>query len=371
MFKDMMRNVLGKRAASSIAAPISILPTQHFDGNDGPWSSFPIQVGTPPQTVRVLVSTASSQTLVVLADGCTDSDPANCTDARGGIFDPTKSSTWHLNQDVSEGLAPLALDFSGVNDTGQYGTDHVSLLDTGNNVNQSVVAGIATKKFYLGSFGLNPETSTLPNTSAPLPNFMSALNKSGSIPSLSWSYTAGNQYRPGPVYGDLVLGGYDDSRFEANDISFSFNDSGIQGRDFVVNIGEIILNTDSFVTIISTDNESTPAYIDSTSPYITLPLNQCQQFEETFNITWDENVQAYLVNDSLHTALQDQNASVVFNLGNATTVPGQGFNITLPYAAFDLISEAPLTKNASRYFPLMRSTNDSRVTLGRTFLQEA
>ena len=371
MFKDVVESFLRKRAASSVAAPISIPPSQDFDGNDGPWSSFPIQIGTPPQTVKVLVSTASSQTIVVLADGCTASDPANCTDARGGIFNPSTSNTWHLNQDVSQGLAPLDLDFSGVNDTGQYGTDHLLVGGVGGKVDQSLVAGIATKKFFLGSLGLNPQNVTLPNTTAQLPSFMSQLNNSGSIPSLSWSYTAGNQYRPGPVYGDLVLGGYDQSRFEPNNISFPFNSSGTEGRDFVVNIGEIVLNTDDFVTIDSNANESILAYIDSTSSYITLPEDQCKNFEEAFNITWDENVQAYLVNDSLHQALQDQHASVVFNLGNATTVPGTGFNVTLPYAAFDLISEAPLTKNASRYFPLMRTTNDSRVTLGRTFLQEA
>ncbi|KAL9030785.1 MAG: hypothetical protein Q9180_006874, partial [Flavoplaca navasiana] len=45
--------------------------------------------------------------------------------------------------------------------------------------------------------------------------------------------------------------------------------------------------------------------------------------------------------------------------------------IELPYAAFDLIAERPLMKNATRYFPLMRAADESQYTLGRTFLQEA
>lgn len=33
--------------APSLPAPIVIPASQDFDGNDGPWSSFVIQVGTP------------------------------------------------------------------------------------------------------------------------------------------------------------------------------------------------------------------------------------------------------------------------------------------------------------------------------------
>lgn len=366
----MWKSWLRKRASRQ-PAPIVIPPSQDFDGNDGPWSSFPLQIGTPPQQVKVLISTASSQTWVVVPDGCTDGDAANCSTSRGGFFRPSDSSTWKQNGNIADGLAPLPLD-AGPNDTGLYGYDNVILGESGSNgpkVDQQVVAGIATKKFYLGVFGLNPESSPLPGTTAPLPSFMSQLNDSRSIPSLSWSYTAGNQYRPGPVRGDLVLGGYDESRFEPNNISFPFNDT--DPRKFLVNIGAMFLTSNDEVTILATDNESTTAFIDSTSPYLTLPQNICDEFEFAFNITWDENVQAYLVNDTVHSTLLNGNTSVVFNLGNSSTIPGQGFNITLPYGAFDLIAGPPLLNNPSRYFPLMRAEAGGQATLGRTFLQEA
>ena len=368
----MWRSALNKRTNPALPAPISIPPSREFDGNDGPWSSFQVSIGTPPQTVKVLISTAGSQIWAMLPEGCTQSDPANCAVSRGGAFEPDNSSTWNNNTATANALFPLLLDNSLLNYTaaGLYGFDNVTLGGPGGpSLPQQAVAGIATEQFYLGLFGLNPQTSTLPDATIPLPDFVSQLNQSGEIPSLSWSYTAGNQYRPGSFYGSLTLGGYDASRFEPNNITFSFNTTGT--GSFVVDIGAIILTTDDNITVLTGPNNSIPAVIDSTTPYIYFPLYLCQQFEKAFGIVWDTDVQAYLVNDTLHQALQSQNSSVVFNLGNSLTALGQGFNISLPYSAFDLIAEAPLVPNATRYFPLMRSSNASQSTLGRTFLQEA
>ena len=368
----MQRSGLGKRADTQLPAPISIPPSLEFDGNDGPWSSFQISIGTPPQTVKVLISTASSQTWAILPEGCAQRSQANCTISRGGEFEPTNSSSWNNNTATANALFPLLLDNLILNYTagGQYGFDNVTLGGPGGpSLDKQAVAGIVTEQFHLGLFGLNPQTSTLPDATTPLPDFITQLNQSGSIPSLAWSYTAGNQYQPGPFYGSLTLGGFDASRFEPNNITFSL-DAADRGK-FTVNIGAIILTTDNNTTVLTGPNNSIPALIDSTTPYIYFPLYLCQQFEKAFGIEWNSNVQAYLVNDTLHQALQSQNTSVVFNLGNSSTTPGQGFNVSFPYSAFDLIAEAPLVPNATRYFPLMRSTNESQYTLGRTFLQEA
>jgi hypothetical protein len=82
------------------------------EGIDGKWSSFGVRVGNPAQPIRVLVSTNSPDTLVVLAEGCTDqrawgnaSIVSNCANSRGGTFNTSISTTWHnqgdfgLNQD--------------------------------------------------------------------------------------------------------------------------------------------------------------------------------------------------------------------------------------------------------------------------------
>ena len=365
---------LGKRESTQVPAPISVPPTGKFDGNDGPWSSFPIQVGTPPQTVSVLVSTASSQIWTVNPQGCTTSDPANCSTARGGFFVPGNSSSWSQNQDVASGLYPIPLEWQiNVTETGLYGKDTVTLAGQGSNkatLDDQVVASIAGKGYYTGYLGLNPQSVTLPQTSNEIQSFISGLNSSTLIPSLSWGYTAGNQYRPGPVYGSLTLGGYDTSRFEPNDLSFPINTTDPRG--LMVNIWGMTLTTHNDEPLdLSTAGESTPAFIDSTTPYIILPTNVCEQFEMEFELTWDENVQAYLINDTLHEYLLSGNTLVNFTLGTPMTAPDQRVNVTLPYSAFDLIAEAPLFNNGSRYFPLMRASNASEVTLGRTFLQEA
>jgi hypothetical protein len=63
------------------------------DGNDGPWSSFTLQIGTPPQDVKVFISTAGTQTWVVVPEGGGSSDPSNCPALRGGEFALNQSST--------------------------------------------------------------------------------------------------------------------------------------------------------------------------------------------------------------------------------------------------------------------------------------
>src|SRR6266480_3728283 len=74
-------------ASIIVPAPISVDTSQRFEGNDGPWSTFPLQVGTPAQEVRVLIAMAGQQTWVVAPDGCTAAgEPSNCPTLRGGIF---------------------------------------------------------------------------------------------------------------------------------------------------------------------------------------------------------------------------------------------------------------------------------------------
>lgn len=113
------------------------------------------------------------------------------------------------------------------------------------------------------------------------------------------------------------------------------------------------------------------AFVDSTIPWIYLPIEACNKFEDAFGITWDEKMQGYPVNDTLHDKLTAQNASVIFTIGSSTSGTGPSVDIALPYAAFDLVLELPLVRNTTRYFPLARAANESQYTLGRTFLQEA
>ena len=122
----------------------------------------------------------------------------------------------------------------------------------------------------------------------------------------------------------------------------------------------------SNVTLLSNE---TVALIDTTLPYLWLPLQACQQFETAFGLSWDASTEMYLVNDTIHQQLQNLNPTVTFTLGNSSA--SQSVNITLPYGAFDLQASNPIYPNGTNYFPLRRASNPHQYTLGRAFFQEA
>jgi len=237
----------------------------------------------------------------------------------------------------------------------------------------------------MGLFGLTPRSKNFTSFNDPVPSFMQSLQNQSKIPSLSWGYTAGNQYRmflPAflshrfktiffcddlanqkfsglqKVLGSLVLGGYDSSRFVKNNLSFSFDlDTGLA-------IGLEAITTGTGQALLPAPIEAIS--LDSTLPYIYLPTEACTQFETAFNLTWNDTVQLYLLTDAQHSALETQNPSITFQLG---TFPNT-VDITLPYAAFDLNASWPLVSTTTPYFPLRRAVNNTYV-LGRTFFQEA
>jgi len=86
----------------------------------------------------------------------------------------------------------------GYNGTAELGFDDVSLSLPGQAgvttlVNQTVGA-INSNDTWLGLFGVNPRSSNFTNNQ-PIPSYLQNLRNASRIPSLSWGYTAGNQYR--------------------------------------------------------------------------------------------------------------------------------------------------------------------------------
>ena len=169
---------------------------EYRTGNDGPWSSFFIGIGTPPQYVRVLISTTGPQPWAVNPLGCTSSDPDNCARARGGLFLANESTTWQkagfYQIDIERNL--------GYTGNGEYGFDSVALGAPQPGVytiEHQVVASIATKVFYIATWGVAPRATNFssldPENSHE--SLLSTLRRTGKIPSLSFAYTAGAQYR--------------------------------------------------------------------------------------------------------------------------------------------------------------------------------
>ena len=131
---------------------------------------------------------------MILSQGCTPTDPPTCGKSRGNIFYINESSTWQ-----DEGFYELDLELNlGYTGNGDFGYDTLSLglLGTGlPNMSHQIIAGIAAKDFYLGSWGISPYPTNLTTLGDPKPSLMSDLKEKNLISSLSYGYTAGAQYR--------------------------------------------------------------------------------------------------------------------------------------------------------------------------------
>lgn len=171
------------------------------------------------------------------------------------------------------------------------------------------------------------------------------------------------------VFGSLTIGGSDLTRYTPTDTSFNLAPD--VERDLVVDIQTIPIEflNHSVETLLPSP---TLAFIDSTVPQIWLPTAACERFEQTLGLVWDESAKLYIVDRALHQTLLQSQPTFTFSLGNDERSEPT-VEIVLPYASFDLIAKPPMIKNVTEdlfYFPLKRG-NDTQITLGRTFLQEA
>jgi hypothetical protein len=393
--------------ATAIPAPYVVPATQTFDGDDGSWSTFFIHVGTPGQDFRVLPSTSSGETWVPVPEACTSDDPSNCASLRGAQpfhgaassgFLTNASSTWELI-----GLYSLDLEAGlGYTGNGEYGFDTLGLGTSQDasslSLERQVIAGIADKSYYMGILALGIRPSSFSNTASPVSTFLTNLRDNGTIPSLSYGYTAGAPYREQPdptlplarhamkmkidaltheflpglktVPGQLILGGYDSTRFSPLDPTFSFSFSSDSTRPLTVGVQSIIASN-TLIGVTSFTISGHLSLIDSTVPHLWLPSSVCDLMAAAFGLTYDNSTDLYLINDSMHARLQSLNPTVTIKLGNTAYTSSNNTNIELPYSAFDLTCSPPLCSNTTNYFPIRRAANESQYVLGRTLLQEA
>ena len=362
---------------TSIAAPWSWQPSTYWDGNDGSWNSFLVQVGTPPQDFRVFPSTAGQETWVLNPEGCTSNDPSDCAYLRGVLpfangtnssgFDIPSSSTWDAIGIYTLDAQESQLGYQG---NGLYGFDSVVLgNDTGAlKQTRQVVATIADKSYYLGQFGLGPKSINFTTFNDQIPCYMSDLASSGKIPSLTFGYTAGAAYRNNAP-ASLTLGGYDTNRFTPSAVSITMN--GDNSRPLQVGLQKI-LATNVIGGSLNLLPQATFHFIDSTVPHIWLPDAAVDAFVSAFGLTYDNNTDLFLINDTMRSQALQSNPTITFVFGeSATAGPSDTQSIELPYAAFDLQASYPFYENATNYFPIRRAANDTQYTIGRTFFQEA
>ena len=111
-------------------------------------------------------------------------------------------------------------------------------------------------------------------------------------------------------------------------------------------------------------------FIDSTIPWIYLPLEACQAFEKELGLALDNSSGLYLIDDDLHNNLTANGFNFTFRIGDLK-LGGPTVDIVLPYASFDLMVNPLLVSDTTRFFPVQQAEDESQYTLGRTFLQEA
>lgn len=132
---------------------------------------------------------------MILPTGCRQTDTV-CPDARGGLYNYNTSSSWSRLGDGYFGTSTEQnLNLSAI---GIYGHDTISLGGQGSGgptLQNQLVGGIATENFYLGMFGVDSKSTTFPGVDKEQLSYLKSLSDQNLIPSLSFGYTAGAQYR--------------------------------------------------------------------------------------------------------------------------------------------------------------------------------
>ncbi|CAO2655271.1 Nn.00g103350.m01.CDS01 [Neocucurbitaria sp. VM-36] len=366
--------------------PYVLSPSGSFDGNDGKWSTFFVNIGDGGtgngQNFKVLISTSSPLTLVPQQTEWCDED---CAKNRGMLLfngeQPLgleQSQYWK-----TAGLYDIPLPYWWTNDMatnstdtlgGVWGSENLGMGESSPQspiLQEQYVVKYTFEEFFLGSLGLAVGEVGPPGGSKP--NFVNNFYKPGNqIASTSYGYTAGAYYRNNGrgVLGNLVLGGYDKSRLTAQGISIRMPSE--KNNTLVVGIQSILYAPDQDVeaNTFSFTRGGFEANIDSTLPYLILPDDICDQFQQRFQLQFDEDRRLYTVNASAHEWNLQQNATVSLKIGAGPRDSDIFTTVVLPYAAFDQQISFPITDQATQYFPIRKSDNGMYV-LGRTFLQEA
>lgn len=238
-----------------------------------------------------------------------------------------------------------------------------------------MIAGIATKDFYLGYIGLSSISINISSYNDGYPSLLGTLRSQNLIPSSTYGYTAGASYRSYPInsLASLTLGGYDSTRLNVTqNVTSSGQDTY---RPMLLGLSSITLHTNDQTS--SNPLLTTPIItaLDSTITELWLPTPVCDAFESAFNLTYNATLNLYTVPPSSYNLSTSNplSSSLKFTLTSGSPASPSSINITLPLSAFSLHLNPPNSyfNTSGPYFPLRRAANASQFILGRTFLQEA
>lgn len=358
---------------------LSITPSRHWLGNDGPWSVFDIRIGPAQKLVQVLPAPSLSLTLAVLEQGCNASEPSTCEADRGDVLHPLDLATWdNITADNGERYLevkfPTEEFYFGNGVPSAMGVSSLSFADYNETLEGQLIAGYVSKTPFIGLLGLRGYEAYPSNASTSYNSTLQTLKSKSAVSGLTWAYTAGAKYKTPESFGSLTFGGYDSSLVNMDEaltgVDFTRN---ANGNELTLTVKSITIGDQSF------DDTELVAQLDSALPEIWLPPPVYTLFEDKFGLQWNETFGMYLISEEQHERLQAENTSVSFDLAASGSDSPKTVTITLPYAAFDHEVRFPLAgitdgETMLHYFPVKRTPNDTsnfQVFLGRTFFQEA
>ncbi|GIZ45953.1 hypothetical protein CKM354_000909800 [Cercospora kikuchii] len=352
-----------------------ILQSSGWGGNDGNWSTFQLNVGTPPQGFNLICSTTSSEIWIPLPEGCNTSI-TGCASSRGvQSFNGVQSSGSQTNESSSwKQIGIYALSgyddlFPDSGDAALYGLDNISLSSSGNTstFGSQIVGGISSYIFWLGVFGLGIQPGTFSNLPNNATTLLESAKEIGLSPSASYGFYAGAAYRNAP--GSVILGGYDQAAFEPSNITFSTTFAG--PKSLTVRLKSLVVtNTPQGTVSPIIDTSGLNVSIDSTVAQLWLPGTLCDALSDALGLQYDNGTELYFVNATMHDTLLNYAPEFTFIIA-ASSMINKTTAIVLPYAAFDQQIGQPWSTTNTTYFPIRRAANESQLVLGRTFLQEA
>lgn len=207
-----------RKRDGTVPAPIVVAPSGQFQGSDGSWSTFKLSAGTSAQQFYVTISTLASAVWLPSPDGCAAASQlgvseSECARRRGiQLYNGGTSLGFQSNQSSSysdDGIQKLSL--TPELDSGNMSAVYGSIYDLGATFGQDTVALSAQSggssvsatdtyiatiadpyDFTLGSLGLAFGDTQVGNSTHS--TFMESIANGSSIPSHSWSYTAGASY---------------------------------------------------------------------------------------------------------------------------------------------------------------------------------
>lgn len=184
----------------SFPVPLILEPSGVWAGADGNWSTWSLQVGTPPQQFNVLPSTSHGEVWIPVTEGCSWlPSTIDCGKLRGiGSFQGAQSLGFQDNSSTTWdpiGIYELSVgsDLFNTSESGLYGLDTVS-FDNNVSIPEQIIAGIATQDFWLGSMGLNQQSSDFPVLNENASSLLDKMKAQNHTPSVSFSLAVGASY---------------------------------------------------------------------------------------------------------------------------------------------------------------------------------